>query len=162
MYLPNAIFISDMNTYSYLLYFHSYWRYIALALLVAAIVMAWRGWLGKSEYSAKDEKVALFAMISMHIQFLVGIVLYFISPFVRFDGMKATMGDAVIRFWTVEHLSLMLIALILITLGRSAAKKLEESIAKHKKIAIFFTIALLLILVSIPWPFSQIARPFFR
>ena len=135
---------------------------MALGLLITAIVFAWRGWLGKSDYSAKDEKLALFSMISMHIQFLVGIVLYFMSPFVRFDGMKETMGDAHTRFWTVEHLSLMLIAVILITLGRSAAKKLEESTAKHKKIAIFFTISLILILISIPWPFMQIARPLFR
>ena len=154
--------MSDNNAYSYLLYFHSYWRYLALGLLIAAIVMAWRGWLGKMEYSAKDEKTALFTMIAMHIQFLVGIALYFMSPFVRFDGMKATMSDAHLRFWTVEHLSLMLIAVIIITLGRSAAKKLEVPTAKHKKIAIFFTIALVLILVSIPWPFTQVARPLFR
>ncbi len=133
-----------------------------MGLLIAAIAMSWRGWLGKMDYSAKDEKVALFSMISMHIQFLVGIALYFMSPFVRFDGMKATMGDAHTRFWTVEHLSLMMIAVILVTLGRSAAKKLEESTAKHKKIAIFFTISVLLILISIPWPFTQVARPLFR
>lgn len=151
-----------MNTYYYLLYFHSYWRYVALGLLIVTIVMAWRGKFGKLDYSAKDEKLALFTMISMHIQFLVGIVLYFISPFVRFDGMKETMGDAQIRFWTVEHLSLMLIAVILITLGRSGVKKLEEAALKHKKIAVFFTISLILILISIPWPFSQIARPLFR
>ena len=151
-----------MNAYSYTLYFHSYWRYVALGLLIVAVVMAWRGWFGKLDHSAKDEKLALFTMISMHIQFLVGIALYFMSPFVRFDGMKATMGDPNIRFWTVEHLALMLVSVILITLGRSSAKKLDDLVAKHKKIAIFYTIALLLILVSIPWPFSQIARPLFR
>lgn len=133
-----------------------------MGILIAAIVMAWRGWLQTMDYSANDEKVGLFTVIAMHIQLLTGMILFFLSPFVQFGDMKNTMGDSQLRFWTVEHTLLMLAAVVLVTLGRAGAKKVEEATAKHKKIAIFFIIALILILVSIPWPFTQISRTLFR
>jgi len=147
--------------YSPLLSFHSILRYVALILLLLAIFNAWKGWMGKKEFSKQDEKIALFTMIAFHLQLLTGLTLYFISPFVMLDDLGSAMKDEHLRFWTVEHTSMMLIAVILVTQGRSLAKKAEEAVTQHKRIAIFFTIALLLILAAIPWPFSSISRPWF-
>jgi len=77
--------------------------------------------------------------------------LYFISPKVTL--VEGFMKDTILRFYTVEHISLMLIAAIFITIGHSKSKKAEDSAAKFKKIAVFYTVTLLLVLVSIPWPF---------
>ena len=91
-----------MTLYSFFLHLHSGFRYIVLLLVLVAIIRAWADWLGKKAYSEGNRKLNLFAMISMHTQLLIGIVLYFISPFVQFNSH--TMKDATTRYWTVEHL----------------------------------------------------------
>src|SRR5690606_29530387 len=90
-------------------------------------------------------KINLFAMISAHVQLLIGLILYFISPAVNFSNM----GNAVTRYWNVEHISIMIISLVLITIGHSKSKKAVDAKAKHKAIAVFYTIGLVLILVGI-------------
>ena len=122
--------------YYTLLLFHSYWRYIALLVLLLAIFNAWNKWINKKEYSATDNKLGLFTTIAIHLQFLSGIILYFLSPFVRFSDFGGVMKDSTLRFWTVEHITLMLIAVILITVGKSVVKKAEDEVQKHKKTAI--------------------------
>jgi hypothetical protein len=108
-----------------------------------AIIRAWADWLGHKAYSEGNRKLNLFAMISVHTQLLVGFVLYFVSPFVRFGS--DTMKNATTRYWTVEHLTGMLIAIVLITIGHARSKRGATPDAKHKSIAIFYTSALLII-----------------
>ncbi|WP_426669334.1 cytochrome B [Mucilaginibacter sp. McL0603] len=136
-----------MNAYSFFLHLHSGFRYIVLLLVLLAIIRSWTGWLGKKLYSEGNRKLNLFAMISAHTQLLIGIVLYFLSPFVQFGSQ--TMKDATTRYWTVEHLTGMIIALILITIGHAKSKRASAAELKHKSIAIFYTLALVIIVVTI-------------
>jgi asparagine N-glycosylation enzyme membrane subunit Stt3 len=123
---------------------HSGWRYIVLILLVVAVLQAIMGWFGNKSYTEGNRKLNVFTLISAHVQFLFGLVLYFLSPLT-----KGPMSEGLFRYWKVEHLSMMLIAIILITVGNAKSKKVADAVQKHKKIAIFFGIALVLILVSI-------------
>lgn len=141
--------------YPFLLKFHSGLRYIVLLLIWLAIVQAFVGWFGKRNYSEGNRKLNLFAMISAHVQLLIGLILYFFSPFVKLDDMATTMKDAATRYWTVEHSVMMIFALVLITIGHARSKKAGEGAAKHRLIAIFYTLALLVILVAI----MQSGRP---
>jgi hypothetical protein len=133
-----------MNAYSFVQQLHSGFRYIVLVLFIYAIVSAFVGWLGKRPYTNGNRLTNLFAMISAHTQLLIGIVLYFLSPFVQFNS--TTMKNLVTRYFTVEHQVMMLIALVLITIGHSKSKKLVLPEAKHKIIALFYGIALLIII----------------
>lgn len=145
--------------YQGLIHFHSMWRYVALAMLLLAIVKALSGWLGKKEHTSGDVKLSLFAMISLHIQLLSGLILYAISPAVNF-GPMAEMMKMPNRYWTVEHIAVMIVATIIITIGRKKALKSDEDMDKHKKTAIFYLLGLLIIFFSIPWPWSTVSRAF--
>ncbi|GAB3931083.1 cytochrome B [Mucilaginibacter myungsuensis] len=126
---------------------HSGFRYIAVVLILVAILFAFIGWLGKKEYKNGNRLINLFAMISLHTQLLIGIVLYFVSPYVQFT--KGVMKDAVGRYYTVEHWVMMLIAIVLVTIGHSKSKKAVTAEAKYKAIAIFYTIAILVVFVAL-------------
>lgn len=141
-----------MNTlYNILTKAHSGWRWVVLLLLLAAIIKMFMGMRKNSSYSAGDKKLAMFAMVAFHLQWTVGLILYFISPKVQFvEGM---MKVTVLRFYAIEHLVAMSIAFILITIGYSKSKKKSEDKQKFKTTFIFYTIALIIILASIPWPF---------
>ena len=129
--------------YSFLKNFHSGFRYIVFLLIVIAIVQSIAGLLGKKSYTDANRKMNLFAMISAHTQLLVGLVLYFVSPLVSFS--KAAMKNDVMRYFTAEHIIMMIVAIVLITIGHSKSKKAASPGAKHKAIAIFYTIALLVV-----------------
>jgi hypothetical protein len=136
-----------MSAYQFFLYLHSGLRYIVLLLLLAAIVRAWADWLGKKPYSEGNRKLNLFAMISLHTQLLIGFILYFLSPFVQFNS--STMKDDTTRYWTVEHLTAMIIAIAIVTIGHSRSKKAALPEGKHKAIAIFYTLGLVIIVATI-------------
>lgn len=145
--------------YNGLLHAHSGLRWIVLILIVWALVKAVTGYTGKKEYGKSDRLSALFAMIFTHIQLLVGLILYFISPKVSFES--GVMQNSVLRFFTLEHILLMVVAIALITVGFSTAKRATDSITKHKKIAVYYGIGLLLMLISIPWPFRELGAGWF-
>ncbi|MEL7161164.1 MAG: cytochrome B [Bacteroidota bacterium] len=132
---------------------HSGLRWVVLALLIAAIVKAFGKRRGGTVYPGKD-KLALFAMISVHVQLLLGLVLYlWLSPYVSFEG--DVMGNRLTRFYTVEHLTGMLIGIALVTIGYSKAKRQAELNAGWKSISVWYFLGLLLIIASIPWPFRE-------
>lgn len=133
--------------YTGLLHSHSYLRYFVLILLVVVIITSLIGWVGKKNYTSTDNKLSLALFIATHVQLLFGLILYAVSPWVKFGA--TTMKDSLTRYWTVEHIFIMLIAVVLITLARSTSKKLSSSGAKHKRMFIFNLIALLVILVAI-------------
>lgn len=132
---------------------HSGIRWIVLILLILAIVNAFRKWQAKRTYEENDRKLSLFAFIATHVQFLLGLILYFISPYVQFAS--DTMKDSLLRFYTVEHITMMIFAIGLITVGYSRAKKKETDNDKFKTTFTFYLIGLILILISIPWPFRS-------
>lgn len=139
--------------YNTVLNLHSYWAYLVLTILILASVNALIKWLGDKEYSAKDFRISLFTLIVSHIQLLIGLILYFVSPNglnnIRLNGMGGL--DKFARLLAVEHPFINIIAVALITIGYSKHKKKLTSKLKLKKIAIFYTIALLLFLSRIPW-----------
>lgn len=139
-----------------LLHVHSLLRYVLLLLLLISIIKAFNGWGLKKTYTSGDRKLALFTVISAHLQLVLGLVLYFISPTVKnaLADMSKAMSDTVQRFWAVEHISMMILAIILITAGSVRAKKALTDEGKHKQIAIFFLIALAIIFIAIPWPWK--------
>jgi hypothetical protein len=129
--------------YHFFVQLHSGFRYIVVVLVLLAIVQSFLSWFGNRPYTEGKRKINLFALISAHTQLLIGIVLYFLSPYVQFNS--DTMKNETTRYFTVEHWVMMIIAIVLITIGHSKSKKAVLPEAKHKMIAIFYTIALLVI-----------------
>ncbi len=124
---------------------HSGWRYIVFLLLIIAVVKALSGWFGNKTYTEGDRKLNVFTLISAHIQLLLGLAVYFVGGWYKADST----GSAAIRYFKMEHISMMVIAIVLITVGNSKSKKIAEAVAKHRTIAIFFGLALIIIIVSI-------------
>ncbi|WP_188049095.1 hypothetical protein [Flavobacterium sp. GP15] len=140
--------------YNFIQKFHSGWAYLALLLLVIAVANSLIGLFSKKEFTAKDRKIAIFALIGTHTQLLVGLILYFVSQrgFKLFEmGVGEVMKNADYRLTAVEHPLINIIAITLITIGWSKHKKLATSESKFKTFSIFYTLGLLLILSRIPW-----------
>ena len=138
--------------YGTILTIHSVWAVVALILVAVAIVVSFMGWSGNKEFTLGNKKIALFGLISAHIQFVIGLILYFTSPN-GIDKIKALgMGglSAFDRLLAVEHPMVNLIAIVLITIGYSKHKK-AIGLSQHKNIAIFYSIAAVLLLSRIPW-----------
>jgi len=135
--------------YNIIQHAHSGLAYLVLAFLVIAVINSLVGFSSKKEFTGKDRKIALFALIFTHIQFLVGIILYFVSPLGK--SAFGQMSDELLRKTSLEHPLVNLIAIILITIGWSKHKRLETSHGKFKNFAIFYTIGLVLLLSMIPW-----------
>jgi hypothetical protein len=135
--------------YEFIQKFHSGWAYLALLLLVVAVLNSIVGMASKKEFTAKDRTLALLGLITAHIQLLVGLVLYFVSPLGK-AGLSE-MSNAAMRLTALEHPLINIIALVFITIGWSKHKKVTSSEAKFKTISIFYGLGLLLILARIPW-----------
>ncbi|MDE3213240.1 MAG: hypothetical protein KGM98_08400 [Bacteroidota bacterium] len=134
---------------------HSILRWVILILLLVNII---RHFLALNQpFTGLDKKLGLWLMISAHLTLLIGIYLWFTGTWgyqlIENVGMGEVMKNDVYRFWVVEHLTGMLIAIILITLGKGIAKKKLEDPVKHKRTLWYFLIALIVILISVPWPF---------
>lgn len=133
---------------------HSYWAYLVLLILVVAILNAIVGLSAKKKFSSKDLRISLFALIASHVQLIIGFIAFFLSDYyanMTNVGMGEVMKNSELRKPLVEHPLMILIAIALITIGFSKHKKKTTDAAKFKAIAIFYTIALILILAVIPW-----------
>ncbi|MBU2940887.1 hypothetical protein KO494_15160 [Lacinutrix sp. C3R15] len=139
--------------YSIVKNLHSYWAYLVLIILILAVVNSLIKTFSDKEYEAKDFRIALFTLIVSHIQLLIGLVLYFTSPNGVQNIVNNGMGglSSFARLLAVEHPFVGVLAVTFITIGYSKHKKKLTSKPKHKTIAIFYTIALLLVLSRIPW-----------
>lgn len=145
--------------YTLLVHAHSGFRWVVLILLVLVVVNAFRKWRGKNAFTDSDRKLNLFALISAHLQLVIGFLLYFISPKVIFSA--AAMKDAVLRFFLVEHSFMMVIAIALITIGYSRAKRTDVDELKFRRTFILYAFGLLVILGAIPWPFLEYGGKWF-
>lgn len=135
--------------YYFLQKFHSGWAYLALLVFIIAVVNSLVGLYSKKEFTAKDRKIALFALAAIHTQLLVGLILYFLSP-LGFASL-GQMADKNLRLTSLEHPLINLIAITLITIGWMKHKKLTTSEAKFKTFSVFYGLGLILVLSRIPW-----------
>ncbi|MEZ5038581.1 MAG: hypothetical protein R2828_01760 [Saprospiraceae bacterium] len=151
--------------YQTLLVLHSLVRWFVLASLLLAIYKGYKGWLTNKPFSKYDNKVRHWTATIAHIQLCIGLWLYFISPIINYflHNYKEAVHQREIRFFGMEHNLMMLAAIIIITIGSAKAKRKPIDQEKFKTMALWFTVGLLIILLSIPWTFSPLAsRPLFR
>ena len=139
--------------YSFILPIHSFLPYIVLSLLTISVLVFSAKLMGKKAFTKGDMILARLTLIFTHIQFLFGLILYFISPFTKaaFENTDQLMSNPSYRFYAVEHIAVMLIAVILITVGHSRSKKATLANQKFRNLVIFFLLGLILMLSRIPW-----------
>jgi hypothetical protein len=144
---------------------HSFLRWALLLLMLVSIVKAAMSTSGKNPYTSSDRKRTLFTMIAAHLQLVIGIILYLQSSVVQsgLSNMGAAMKTTSLRYWTVEHISMMIIAIVFITIGNIRSKKMDTDASKYKQVLIWFGLALLVIIAAMPWPFRAdgVARGWF-
>lgn len=144
---------------------HNILRWTAVLAVAYAFLRAAGGWMSGRVRDAGDKRSELLATIAVDVQIVVGLLLYFVwSPNVKsaHQDMGAAMKDPVLRFWAVEHLTIMLIAIVLVHAGKILSRKARSENAKHRRAAIAFGIALALILYGMPWPGGVLNRPLLR
>lgn len=129
---------------------HSWWAYLAILVLLVAVINAFSGYASKRNFSDKDLRISLFALIFCHIQLLLGLLVYFVSPLGLSAFSGEAMGNSALRLTMLEHPLINIIAIVLITIGWSKHKKVE-GVLKFRKILFFYTLGLLFILSRIPW-----------
>ena len=151
--------------YAAFLLIHSTLRWVVLALALVALVRAIRGIAGRREWLSADQSIGAWFTGSLDLQLLLGLVLYFfLSPFTReaFGDFGAAMRNAPLRFIAVEHITGMIIAVALAHIGRVRTKKAADAASRHRSALIFYGLALVIMLLSIPWPGMPGGRPLFR
>lgn len=150
--------------YSILL-IHSYLRWAVLLSILLALVRAFAGLSSGGRYSRIDTIARLLATTTTHTQVLIGAGLYFISPLVTYFFSEPRKGTLPLEIWffAAVHVTLMLVAVVVLTIGSALARRAATDREKFRATAIYFGVALLLILLAVPWPFSPLAaRPWFR
>ena len=130
---------------------HSALRWVVLVLLVITLVKAWQNRGGT--FTKGQAKLGLFTMITLHVQLLLGLALYMMKGWISMLGTPGVMESTVMRFFAVEHLAGMIIAILFGTLGHSLVKRAGDDALKHRRQLRYFGLALLIIVASIPWPF---------
>ena len=140
--------------YTALLHTHNLFRWLILIAMIFAIGFAFVGWFKKQGWTKKDNLSGLLLTIFMDIQFIVGIILYgFVSPITKaaFNDFGTAMKNPELRFYAVEHILMMIIALIIIHIGRAKSKRNSTPWKKHRSAFIFYIIGLIFVLAAIPW-----------
>lgn len=140
--------------YTGLLHTHNLFRWLVLLSFVFTIIFALAGWFGKKSWTKRDDISGLTLTIFMDIQFLVGLILYFfVSPITQaaFADFGGAMKNAELRFYAVEHILMMFIALVLVHIGRMKIKRINADWKKHRAAVVWFGIALVIIIAAIPW-----------
>ncbi len=151
--------------YTTITFLHSFTRWLVLAGLLYTLYRAITGLLIYRKFTRTDNLARHWSATIAHIQLILGLWLYFISPVIDYflHHYKEAAKQPEVRFFGMEHSVMMLSAIILITLGSAKAKRKEQDRDKFKTLAIWYSIALLIILIMIPWPFSPFAsRPYLR
>ena len=142
---------------------HSLFRWVVLAGLAFSLWRAYRGWLGARPFTSLDDTVRHTTATLAHVQLLLGYVLYFVSPLVAAFHLRDAEHMPTALFFGFQHVAAMTSAIVVLTIGSALAKRRATDPEKFRTMALWFTAALLLIFVAIPWPFSPWAtRPLFR
>ena len=149
--------------YTGLLHLHNLMRWIILLLLLLNVFRHFTA--GSKSFSTTDKKLGLWTMIAAHITLVIGLYQYFAggAGYKLFEilGVGGVMKDTVARFWAVEHITGMLIGIVLITVARGVYRKNISDAAKHRRALILYVLALIIIMAVIPWPGREVARPLF-
>lgn len=138
---------------------HSIFRWLVLAGMVFIILRSALFLVKPWKEGTSGKKLVSLALSALHIQVLLGIILYFISPKVIFSA--ASMSNHLLRFYLVEHIFLMIIAAALITFGIVYSKKTTTPNKQHIRLLIFTLAGLFIIFFSIPWPWRHLAGGWF-
>jgi hypothetical protein len=142
--------------YSFLLPLHSALRWIVILMMLLSLYIAYQGLMRRLSFTPAANKIRHWTATIVHIQFTLGMFLYLQSPIVKYVNTQQT-------FFRYIHIVLMLLATVLVTIGSAKAKRMETAPSKYRTMLIWFLMALIVILVAIPWPFSPLAvRPYFR
>lgn len=150
--------------YSAAVMIHSWLRWAVLIAGLVAVVRGIAGWRGRTRWMPADDRAGLIFVTLLDVQLLIGLLLYFaLSPITQtaLQDFGGAMGQSVMRFWAVEHLAGMTIGLVLAHVGRVRIRRTAE-VRRHRTAAIFFGLALVAVLMSIPWPGMPAGRPLFR
>lgn len=149
--------------YQGLLHTHNFLRWVILIFLLLSIIRQMTA--GNQPFGGRDKSFGLPLLIATHLTVVIGLYQYFAGQsgfnFIQASGMGEVMKNAAQRFWAVEHPLMMLIAAILITIAYGQRKSKHTARVQHKRAFIYYLLALVIILLSIPWPFRDVARPLF-
>ncbi|KEO72682.1 hypothetical protein [Anditalea andensis] len=151
--------------YSTLLFFHSWVRWLVLVFLVYSIYRAIMGYTKNKTFSKTDNAIRHWTATVAHIQLMVGIIIYTQSPVVKYFWRDTTsaLQNMDVTFYGLIHILLMLTAIIILTIGSALAKRKPADKEKFRTILMWFSIALIIIFIAIPWSFSPLSnRPLFR
>ncbi|MCS7220045.1 MAG: hypothetical protein RML36_03020 [Anaerolineae bacterium] len=144
---------------------HSWVRWLVVVAAAAAVGISLWGWLRRRPWGVWADRLSLIFLMAMDLQLLLGLSLYLaFSPLTTsaLRNFGAAMGDTIARYWAAEHISFMLLGIIMAHVGRILAKREGEDMRKYRRSAIFYGIAILLVLAAMPWPFLSYGRPLFR
>ena len=151
--------------YAPLLFLHSWLRWAVLLLGLIAVWRAIDGARSGRSWLPGDERFVKLFIIVLDVQMLIGLLLYFgFSPLTKaaLSDFAGAMKDPIMRFWGVEHVFGMVIGVALAHVGRARARRARADVSKHRRIAIFFILALIAILAAVPWPGRLYGRPLLR
>ncbi|MEI6945865.1 hypothetical protein V9K67_01610 [Paraflavisolibacter sp. H34] len=151
--------------YPTLIFLHSLTRWLVVGSLLYVLFRAGRGYVSKKLFSGRDGAARTLAVTAAHLQLVIGMTLYGQSPLVRqfWGHFREAWQDRTLVFFGLAHMLLMLTAVVLLTIGSALSKRKQEDRQKFKTMLAWFGIALLVLFIAIPWPFSPFAnRPYFR
>jgi hypothetical protein len=140
--------------YPAVLAIHNLLRWVVLLLAILALARAYMGWFGKREWTGLDRRVGLFFSISLDVQLLLGLILYFaLSPLtqIAFRDFGAAMANPELRFFVLEHFFYMILAVVFVHVGAVLSRRAIEAVAKHRRAAIWFSLTVLALIIGMPW-----------
>lgn len=145
--------------YNILVTTHSIFRWLIVLSFVITIFYALYSRYSYKPFSHALKRLSMITFNVVNLQFVIGLILYFVSPKVIFSSLA--MKAPLTRFFLVEHVTAMLIAIVLISIGYSKIKKATTDAAKYKRLLIFYVIGFLIILAAVPWPFYNLGTEWF-
>ena len=148
--------------YNVVLEIHSVVRWVVILTALFALIRAITGLAFKRGYMAMDNRAGLWFTTAMDIQLLVGVILYFfLSPTttLALQNFSSVMGSSTGRFFSLEHVLMMVIAVVVAHVGRAMARRAPTAEQKHRRTLIWFGLSILIVLAAIPWPFLSYGRP---
>jgi uncharacterized membrane protein YozB (DUF420 family) len=157
--------LQPKSMYQSLLIYHNLLRWLVLASLLIAIFRAYKGYSSKQPFSKTDNVVRHWTATIAHIQLMVGMVIYFQSPLIKYfwTNFREAVANLNISFFGLIHITLMFTAIMIITIGSALTKRRNADNEKFRTMLVWFSVALILIIIAVPWPFSPLAtRPYIR
>ena len=149
--------------YHILIVLHSYVRWFVLLGLIISVCKAFHGYFFNKSFGKSDNALRHWTATVAHIQLMIGMVLYFQSPLIKYFLKNKTGAGTDYAFFGMIHSTLMLVAIVIVTIGSALAKRKETGKEKFKTMLLWYSLALLMIIIAIPWPFSPFAnRPYLR